>query len=389
MKRAGLYFLGGGIALAGAAVLFACINEHERPVSDSGTTNSSVDCDGGGPGNFPAPNCDPSDNSCPGSSGACTIDQATCGDPSTCLPLAENKGKSTYDLRLRRLLITAPPALVGNNVGFGVLQTTVIDKGIDLDSPSCGDHGNGAFSWIMRIDPTGNSITTGGAPPSPNVKTTGYCFYRYNIGGIDVQPVTAPIAFDDAGAFSTQPISLLNVPIFLSPDAGAAVPSNVVVLPLRNAAIKNATVSANGDCVGSFDPKALDNTCNVADPSSCSKWRTAGSLGGAITLEDADKVPLTILPETLCVLLTGSKSTDGGTGCARDGSGNITAKGDYCSKTSKPGDCQDAYWLSATFAAAAVTINDGAAEPTCQGATDAGSDATSDASADASDAASD
>ncbi|HEY2368725.1 MAG TPA: hypothetical protein VGH87_20150, partial [Polyangiaceae bacterium] len=300
MKRTGFYFLGGLAACSASALavmLFgACIAEHERPVNEGGIS-SSVECDGGGPGNFPAPNCDPSDNSCPSTGAGCAIDQGTCGDPSTCLPLADNKGKPTYDLRLRRLFITAPTSL-----GNAVIQNTVVDKGIDLDSPSCGDRGNGAFSWIMRIDPTGNSITTGGAPPSPNPKTTGYCFYHYNIGGIDVQPVTSPLSFDDAGAFSTQPITLLNVPIFLSPDAGAATPSNVVVLPLRHASIQNATVSADGDCIGAFNPKALDTTCSIADPSSCSKWHTAGSLGGAITLEDADKVPLTILPETLCAL---------------------------------------------------------------------------------------
>lgn len=376
MKRFGYYFLGGALACSASALIFACIAEHERPVTDAGPS-SSIDCDSGGPGGFPAPNCDPSDNSCPGA-GTCAMDPSTCGDPTTCRPLAENKGKPTYDLRLRRLLITAPPSLVGNNVGFGVLQATVIDKGIDLAAPACGDtQGNGAFSWIMRIDPTGNTIKTGGAPPSGDPKNTGYCFYNYNIGGIDVQPVTSPITFDDAGAFSTQAISLLNVPIFLTPDGGASTPSNVVVLPLRNASIQNATVSNNGDCVGAFDLKALDTTCSVADPSSCSKWRTAGSLGGAITLEDADKVPLTILPETLCVLLTGGSKSDAG-GCARDGQGKIVASGDYCSTTSKPGDCKDSFWLSATFAAAAVTINDGSNEPTCQGAGDAGTDSGAD-----------
>jgi hypothetical protein len=367
MKRIGLYFLGGLAACSASALIFACIEEHARPVSEGGVS-TSIDCDGGGAGNFPAPNCDPSDNSCPSTGAGCSIDQATCGDPATCLPLADNKGKPTYDLRLRRLFITAPASL-----GNAVIQNTVVDKGIDLDSPSCGDHGNGAFSWIMRIDPTGNSITTGGAPPSPNPKTTGYCFYHYTINNIDVQPVTSPITFDDAGAFSTQPITLLNVPIFLSPDAGAATASNIVILPLRNASIQHATVSQNGDCIGAFNQKALDTTCAVADPSSCSKWHTAGSLGGAITLEDADKVPLTILPETLCVLLSGSAKQDGGTGCARDSSNKIIAQGDYCSTTNKPGDCKDSFWLSATFAAAAVVINDGSSEPTC-GSTDGGAD---------------
>ena len=385
MKRIGYYFLGGALACSASALIFACISEHARPVSDGGTTGNSIDCDSGGPGGFPPPNCDPSDNSCPGA-GTCAMDPSTCGDPATCRPLAENKGKPTYDLRLRRLLITAPPSLAGNNIGFGVLQATVIDKGIDLAAPACGDtQGNGAFSWIMRVDPTGNTIKTGGAPPSPDPKNKGYCFYNYNIGGIDVQPVTSPIAFDDAGAFSTQPIALLNVPIFLTPDGGASTPSNVVVLPLRNASIQKATVSNNGDCIGAFDLKALDTTCSVADPSSCSKWRTAGSLGGAITLEDADKVPLTILPETLCVLLTGASKSDAG-GCARDGQGKIIATGDYCSTTGKPGDCKDSFWLSATFAAAAVTINDGTGEPTCQGGA---GDAGTDSGADSGDAAGD
>ncbi len=384
MKRPRVIFLSGVVAIGGVAAMFACINEHERPVTDAGPVTGAIVCDGGGPGNFPPANCDPSDNTCP-TTAACSIDKATCGDPATCLPLADNTNKKVLDFRLRRLLITAPAALVGTGVGFGVLQTTVIDKGINFDWAACGDIGNGAFSWIMRVDETANTLTTGGAPPTLDPVKTGFCFYNFNIGGIPVAPVQAPITFDDAGAFSTSPITLLNVPIFLTPDAGASNAANVVVLPLRHASIQNATVSAGGNCIGAFNEVALDKSCTtVSDPSSCSKWRTAGALGGAMTLEDADKVPLTILPETLCVLLTNSKSTDGGQGCARDGQGNITAKGDYCSVTNKPGDCQDSFWLSATFAAAAVTINDGSGDPTCQAtATDGGTDGGTDAASDA------
>ena len=107
-----------------------------------------------------------------------------------------------------------------------------------------------------------------------------------------------------------------------------------------------------------------------------------------MTLEDADKVPLTVLPETLCVLLssaTGGGKSDAG-GCARDGQGNIIAKGDFCSTTNQAGGCADSFWLAATFAAAAVTINDGSNDPTCQGSGDAGTDSGSDAGSDASDA---
>src|SRR5678815_701163 len=120
MKRIALYFLGGLAACSASALIFACIEEHVRPVSDGGAS-SSVECDSGGPGGFPPANCDPSDNSCPGA-GTCAMDPQACGDPATCRPLADNKGKPTYDLRLRRLLITAPPSLAGNNIGFGVLQ---------------------------------------------------------------------------------------------------------------------------------------------------------------------------------------------------------------------------------------------------------------------------
>jgi hypothetical protein len=66
--------------------------------------------------------------------------------------------------------------------------------------------------------------------------------------------------------------------------------------------------------------------------------------------------------------------------------GNITAKGDYCSTSNMPGDCQDSFWLAATFAAAAVNINDGSTVPTCQGITDGGG---TDGGTDAGDASSD
>jgi hypothetical protein len=386
MKRSGVIFLFGASAVGAIVAIAACINEHARPVSDAGPVTGAVDCDSGGPGGFPPPNCDPSDNSCPATGGTCPIDKATCGDPATCLPMADNSTKSVYDFRLRRLWITDPPALTSS-----VLEGSsgIVTQGIDLASTACGDPGGkGAFNWLVRVDPTG-SVTTGGAPPSPDPFTTGYCFYRHELGALDVEPTTVTTTFtNDGGTFTTGSIPLLNVPIFLSPDAGAADPSNVIILPLRNAVLKNATITNDNNCIGSYNLQALDQNCVIADPSSCSKWHTAGSLGAVMTLEDADKVPLTVLPETLCTLLTsatGGGKADGG-GCARDGQGNIIAKGDYCSTSNQPGDCADSFWLAATFAAAAVTINDGSTEPTCQGATsDAGPDA-SDAGTDAADA---
>jgi hypothetical protein len=211
-------------------------------------------------------------------------------------------------------------------------------------------------------------------------------------GNHDITPAQVSLTFDDAGAFTTSPIALLNVPVFLSPDGGAGDPGNVIILPLRNAVLKQASISNDNDCIGSYNAVAVADgggpqgeACFVNDPSSCSKWHTAGLLGAVMTLEDADSVPLSILPVSLCVLLTGTQPDPVTHGCMRDGNNNIIAQGDYCSTTGMPGGCADSFWLAATFAASAVTINDGSTEPTCQGVSDGGMDAGTDASDAASD----
>ena len=135
----------------------------------------------------------------------------------------------------------------------------------------------------------------------------------------------------------------------------------------------------------SFAPKI-----NSDDPSLCSKWNTSGSLGGFITLEEADKVIIKEISSSLCVLLTKTPKDPATLGCQRDGAGKLTQKGDYCSTTDSPGGCQDSFWLAATFAASAAKINDGAGNPNCLGIApaDAGTDA-SDSGSDASDAGTD
>jgi hypothetical protein len=80
------------------------------------------------------------------------------------------------------------------------------------------------------------------------------------------------------------------------------------------------------------------------------------------------------------VLLTSGTSVgvdDAGVGhCLKDASGKVTATGDFCSTTDAPGGCADCYWLASTFAASAAKINDGTADPACNGSIkgDAGTD---------------
>jgi hypothetical protein len=347
--------------------------------SDSKTKNDGGGSDSGFvtchenmlvPGTYPDPTCDPGaiDNSCTAGAGKCTID-GKCGSPDTCLPLSDNGTKTVLDFRMRKLNVVAPQSLAG-------LQKIVIDKGVLLNT--CADKADGTFSWLLRVDKTANTLMTGGSPPvgMPIDPFQPYCFYRQKVNGLDVKPVTVPITFN-GNTFQTGDGALqqLNIPIFI---LGNPVP---VILPVRGAKINSATIDPN-NCIGHFQKDGLDNNCVEIDPATCPKWRPNGSLGGYITLEDADKVDVRETNKTLCAQLTGDVTggmVDIGGGvmiahCGRT-AGKLTAKGDYCEGTKSAGGCQDAFWLAATFAASAAKIDDPGTNPLCMmGASDAGGD---------------
>ncbi|WP_394834896.1 hypothetical protein LVJ94_51200 [Pendulispora rubella] len=305
------------------------------------------------PGTFPVPNCDDSAGRCTGT--GCTI-AASCGSPSTCLPMADNAGKSTLDLRIRKLDIVSPPSLAD-----AIIRSTVIDPNINLDAAQCGEKGTGSFNWLLRVDRTKGTVLTGGAPPSVDPFGKGFCFYRHRtVQGIEVDPGQANVTFS-GNTFTSAPIAKLAIPIFLRGDV-----TNAVVLPLTDAVIHEATLSDGNNCIGKFNPAALDNQC-TEDPSECAKWRTNAAIGGFITLEEADQVPIVDLAESLCNVLTGTQPVGGK--CPRDANGQLkltdAQKGDFCSTTKQPGGCRDSSWLTATFAASAVKIHDGAGVAEC------------------------
>jgi hypothetical protein len=261
---------------------------------------------------------------------------------------------------MRRLILVAP-----TNLATATVQNALVTNGVDLNEPQCGELGTGTFNWLLHLDPTAGTVTTGGAPPCdlPNPTattpvpscdpfTTGYCFLTSPIGPFLAQPVTAPLAKDAAGVYSAT-LGTLDLPVSFDGDA--------FVWPIRGAAFEGIRVTDSGNCIGSFNPNALDAQCDDSYES-CSKWLTGGAVSGYITLEDADQVPVALLSKTLCAILTGQSGVsppDGGSlaSCARDSSGKILAKGDYCATTGAPGGCADAYWFAATFAASAAPIH--------------------------------
>ena len=293
--------------------------------------------------------------------------------------MAENAGQSADSLRIRKLNITAPPVLVGAVGNPSFIQKSVIDQAVNLQG-QCGEGGDGSFSWLLKFDTANRELTTGGAPPSTDPFNLGYCFVNADLSGLPVQPVTAPIAQNMDGSWSTTTVvPKLYVPIYVHGSL-----TNVVTLPLTKATIQNVTLSAGGDCVGSYNPDGVTpdqggtTGCLDQDPSSCQRWHTAGALGGFITLNEADGVFVQDLTRSLCVVLTGGTSlAPDGQHCGRDANNNVTAKGDFCSQTDQAGGCQDSFWLAATFAASAAKINDGSSDSACNGSqktTDAGTE---------------
>ena len=300
-------------ALAAAILTVACDDPHLR--SDGGTSTPTQE---GGcsatPGTFPIANCDNSDHSCSTTPSQCTIDKATCGDPATCLPIGNNMGKTVQDFRLRRLNVIAPAPLAKQ-----FIQAQVVTDNIDLNAKQCGEVGKGLFNWLLRVDRTANTLVTGGAPPTTDPFGQGFCFATFTTAdNIPVAPITSPITFAGDTFQSTTKLKL-NIPVFLTAEIASA-----IILPITDILLQNVTISADDNCIGTFNQEALDPGC-FDDPSSCYKWNTNGALGGYITIKEADEVNITDLGESLCVLLTGTTKQPNTGKCPRDGQGNLPA----------------------------------------------------------------
>lgn len=340
-----LAILAASLAIGVGAVVFAasCADDEHRRTSREQAFGGGGACEAA-PGEIPAADCDNSLKSCTPAPG-CTIDEGRCGSKTTCLPIGDNRGKDLLDFRIRRLNIATPPALAGS-----FIQNTVVNLNIDLNEKSCAELGKGLFTWLLRVDRKNSEILTGGAPPSSDPLGTGFCFARFDLNGQRVEPFVAKVAFE-GDKFTALEARDIKIPIFLTDELASA-----ILLPISNALLKDVSISEEGNCIGHFRESALDPAC-VEARELCTKWTTAGALGGFITLEEADTVKIRELDnKSLCSFLASETPLT----CSRDASGKILYKGDYCSTTKAPGGCQDSVWLAATFAASAAKIFDGA-----------------------------
>ncbi len=319
----------GGVGAAGALV--GCGSD--TPTGGTSTTGGG----GGGGGTDP---CSPA---------------AACPQvpSSKCISLADNSAAKQFTLRMANLTLTAPPALTKG------LVKGVVQNGVTMNLASCNLNGGGTFSWLLQFDTATGMLKTGGGKPADD-PTKGYSFVDETImqGGkaFKIAPFTtaAPIK---GGAFAIAMGQDIIVPVYLNLKASA-----VVLLPLHKAKL-TGTISADNNCIGTYNSKGLDPAGNcLADDKHPSfigtdgKADSDGKLDGYITLEEADTVLVDAVGQSLCVILSGNTATygDGKTPayCKRT-AGKIDFQGDWCDASNDMA-CKDAVRLQANFSASGV-----------------------------------
>jgi hypothetical protein len=249
--------------------------------------------------------------------------------------------------------VTSPAAL-----STGVVKTA-FTGGAGLNLPACNQNGTALFSWLLQLDTAASTLKTGGAKPVAD-PMTGYSFDDETIGAFHVQPAIFPnVAPDTAGNFSVATGVDLVMPVFLN-----AAGTSSVLLPMHQARITQSTLSSNNDCIGNYNAAGLDpaNSCNP--DSTHPAFLDAGKFDGYITLDEADTVIITVLNQSLCVLLSGNASMYGmanGSGvtvCKRDNNNVIVYQGHWCAATNAAatGSCADSEQMAGNFAASSVKI---------------------------------
>ena len=354
-----------------AAALSACGSSSASPAPAATTGAGAGGSGAGGSGAGASAGSSAGGSGNLGAVGPCFSTNPICGLPgSSCMALVDNTTVTRKTLRMSQLAVTKPATLASKTVEFSIITPAVTW----IDNPACGltaPGKAGQFNWLLEIDTANKTMKTGGAAPVADAHG-GYCYVNQSFGGLLVAPTTGPIDLKDNGDgtfdFSSMGKFDISVPIFLD-ATGTKAP---IVLPLKGGTITNGKLSEKGNCIGRFRGKAgeLDPTTkppcatqssDPKDPLSYSYVNDA-TLTGYITAEDADKVLVVDLGESLCGLLTNAIMTaaDGTKVCKRDMAGKL----DFSSSMTGPdfsskGDgVKDSFELGATFAAAAVKIND-------------------------------
>jgi hypothetical protein len=296
----------------------------------------------------------------PPTGGTCTLKAECEVADRDCLSLVDNKDAQQFGLRMSQIVISKPDTLAA-----ATFVGKTVAGGVAYQNSACFLEGQGTFSWLLYADTVKGTLCTGGAKPVAN-PAQGYTFVKETItqGGKDfkVAPFEVPIDLSKPKIDTMMPLDII-VPVYTDiTDL-----TKTVLLPLKKARIFDAELSADHNCMGTFNAEGLDplNNCLPYPEEGQFTFTTGGRLEGYITLEDADSVIVELANASLCKLITNQGSGQMPDKCARDANGKITYKGDWCDATNAAADatCADAVKLSAEFAASAVKINGGCPLP--------------------------
>lgn len=271
----------------------------------------------------------------------------SCPTDGACMAVTA-QGGDVLDLRMGRFRPSDP-------FGFTALAGVLIDPRMNA---ACVNSGDESFNWLLQIDRKNGTLTTGGARRSLDRKTFTFTTEMVSAAdlssgcpgfvgpstSIDLSPVTVPITFR-GDTFDSGTLPRLSVPIF-DPSPGVA----PILLPLADVAFTNVTLSQGGSCIGSWDKSLWCDGDSLG-------WKTAGTLTGKLTLEDADHVPIKFADcASLCALLANdgalTTKSNGHYVCKRDADGRIPPIGD----ANVGIGYHNAYLITATFSAYGVTI---------------------------------
>jgi hypothetical protein len=289
----------------------------------------------------PATACTPSDPGCNPGKSACAATEVFDGAP-------------TFALRIESLELTKPAAL---GTGIGKIA---LENWLGPVAPAC-QIPDYLVSWLLQFNLAAGSLTTGAA--IKGVGTAGFQFINGTIDTWDtsvaILPATAAFALGD-GCDLDVAVGDVNVPIQYNPGS----PGNVY-LPFRRLRFSGAKITPDHNCIGTYGADKLSPASGCAPPKGTSPFEGGAEIHGMMTLEEADKIVVADLQESLCVFLSQDAKTYGTTGsqfkyCTRDAASKIIFQGDFCAATNAaatPG-CADAVEVSGTFAAAGVKMGD-------------------------------